>query len=327
MSTQDAVAVGPNDDLVSVQYDGYYHFQNLSIGGANENEWSPPRLVRNSSGEPFTDVQDIAVGRDHTCLVADRAWGFPTLDRGVTCWGQQRQGRFANGMGNDYWEQYPGTYWAQDSGFVELEQITKISAGSNYTCALDESSNLYCWGGNENGQLGIVNNNMDELYAQHVMTSASNVETGDYHTCAQLSNGSVQCWGAGWDGQLGNGNDNQSDQPVNVLDAISKTPVMNANDLSLGRNHTCISRAEGGGNSLYCFGNNSRGQLGGYDHRSLYPELVGGLGPMNGFASGSEHTCAIVNLGVRCWGSNSQGQLGVLDAPLNYPSPNRVRFY
>jgi alpha-tubulin suppressor-like RCC1 family protein len=35
-----------------------------------------------------------------------------------------------------------------------LTNVAEISAGASHTCARDTSNRIYCWGNNDNGQLG-----------------------------------------------------------------------------------------------------------------------------------------------------------------------------
>jgi alpha-tubulin suppressor-like RCC1 family protein len=81
--------------------------------------------------------------------------------------------------------------------------------------------------------------------------------------------------------------------------------------------HACGIRASGGARRLYCWGDNSFGQLG-----------TGSLAPEEGFsevdgrrtdwaqvAPGTLHTCAVTQGGeLYCWGRNVEGQLGFAPA-------------
>jgi alpha-tubulin suppressor-like RCC1 family protein len=78
----------------------------------------------------------------------------------------------------------------------------------------------------------------------------------------------------------------------------------------MGQSHTCGVRTDGG---VYCWGNNSRGQLGlGNQTPTALPAEVSVGGAVQ-VVAGNEHTCVVVSGGnneVACWGAGDQGQLG-----------------
>lgn len=82
-----------------------------------------------------------------------------------------------------------------------------------------------------------------------------------------------------------------------------------------GGQHTCASTSNG---SVYCWGQNSSGQLGiGSSTSSNLPiqvKDIGGSGTISNIkliSAGTSHTCGVKNDGsVWCWGLNTSGQLG-----------------
>lgn len=90
--------------------------------------------------------------------------------------------------------------------------------------------------------------------------------------------------------------------------------VIPVNLVGYGSNHACARRFDGP--TLWCWGNNSAGQLGnGKTTSSNLPVIVGTTGvtgtTWDNVEGGSEHTCGIRdNSTLWCWGSNSAGQLG-----------------
>ena len=75
--------------------------------------------------------------------------------------------------------------------------------------------------------------------------------------------------------------------------------------LTVGREHTCLI-ADG---DVYCWGNNSYGQLGQNATSVLtanFPAKVSGISNAIAVSAGSEHTCAVVTGGnVYCWGRDN----------------------
>ncbi len=80
--------------------------------------------------------------------------------------------------------------------------------------------------------------------------------------------------------------------------------------LEAGRRHACAQSADG---QLWCWGDNTAGQLGTAQASPPGPAPVARLGTdVTMFAAGLEHTCAVrANGSVWCWGSNTvDGRLG-----------------
>ena len=140
------------------------------------------------------------------------------------------------------------------------------------------------------------------------------------HSCARTNQGDVFCWGENGEGQLGDGtaltddsdNDGTNDATENNTgNQPIPAPVLleaPADGLALGAWHTC-ALASG---SVWCFGDNSKGQLGdGSQTDSSIPIAVPGLSEATQITAGARHTCALLaDASVQCWGSNDDGQLG-----------------
>ena len=123
---------------------------------------------------------------------------------------------------------------------------------------------------------------------------------------------SAVCWGKNDFGQLG---DNSSAQ---VRQASELVLGMDAGVacLATGYQHSCAGLISG---SLYCWGANSKGQLGlGYlSTKEVVPALVTGMtSRVTGITAGGEHTCALLESdAVMCWGRCQEGQMGDGTAP------------
>ena len=139
----------------------------------------------------------------------------------------------------------------------------------------------------------------------------ASVSAGGDHTCGVTLDGVAYCWGDNSSGQLGNGTLSNSAMPVLVSGALSFATI------SAGKQHTCgitgsptTSPAVGG--ALYCWGDNSSGQLGnGTTVNSAVPVAVLGGNQYLAVSAGSKHSCGIsANQIVFCWGDNAFGQLG-----------------
>ena len=83
----------------------------------------------------------------------------------------------------------------------------EISAGYNNTCALSMAGAAYCWGSNNDGQLGSGSTAGRgvpvAVHASGVMSgrTLTQITAGQYQTCAVDSPGSQYCWGLNSSGQ------------------------------------------------------------------------------------------------------------------------------
>jgi hypothetical protein len=186
--------------------------------------------------------------------------------------------------------------------------VRALSAGNSHTCALNAGGEVFCWGKNDQGQLGVGSSYPDST-APVKVTGLSGVVTsitaGTWHTCALLNSGGVQCWGDNGLGQLGNGTGIDSAVPVPVNGLSTGIISLSGKDA-----HTCAVTA---GGAVKCWGYNWYGQLGnGTSTNSNTPVNVIGLN--NGFktvSTGYKHTCARTDIGaMKCWGEDQEGELG-----------------
>ncbi|MEZ4399022.1 MAG: hypothetical protein R3B06_03340 [Kofleriaceae bacterium] len=149
-------------------------------------------------------VSALAAGLDHTCvLLADGA---------AACWGANGGGQLGDGTLTDR----TGTV---ASRVMVPRQPIAITAGANHTCALAVTGDVYCWGANDQGQLGLgtTTPQRDGSAATPVVLGgqAKAVVAGLDHTCAILVDDTLVCWGAGANGKLGYGDTaNRGDTPA-----------------------------------------------------------------------------------------------------------------
>jgi len=95
----------------------------------------------------------------------------------------------------------------------------KVECGAEYTMALDKDGNLFVFGSNSYGQLGIPGRTNKINVPQKVFLSKSagkvtDFNCGEEHSALLDSNGNVHTWGLGIDGQLGHGNKNSVQMPT-----------------------------------------------------------------------------------------------------------------
>ena len=200
----------------------------------------------------------------------------------------------------------------------------QVTAGYSHTCGIRTNGRLYCWGRDEEAQLGDGGTNTDQPVPVQVAgnhTDWTNVTAGYSHTCARRTNGRLYCWGHDGLGQLGDGGTN-TDQPVPVRVAGNRTDWAN---VSAGYSHTCARRSTG---RLYCWGDDGLGQVGDGGTNTNQPTPVQVAGNRTDWATvtgGEQHTCARRTTGrLFCWGYDAYGQLGNGGTYTDRPTPVQV---
>jgi len=195
------------------------------------------------------NVTEISAGAAHTCAVADGA---------SYCWGSNVSGQLGiNSSGSGTNSSVPVA--TLTSGVLNGQTVTEVAAGEAHTCVI-AGGKAYCWGYNNNGQLG---NSSTALSTVPVAVNTSwtagaglsSLTAGMYHTCI-VASGKAYCWGDNANGQVGDGSTTDRTAPVAVTasGALSGT----VSQVSAGELHTCAVS----GTSAYCWGSNTNGQVG-----------------------------------------------------------------
>jgi alpha-tubulin suppressor-like RCC1 family protein len=247
-------------------------------------------------------VRAIAVGSlfsTHACAI--------TSGGGVKCWGSNLNGQLGNSSST-------GSFRTPVAVATLRSGVAAITAGSEFTCALNRRGGAKCWGDNYTGQLG-NGSTIDSRTPVDVAGLTSGVKAiaaGGQHSCALTSAGAVKCWGSDSHGQLGNGtwtgNAGGTGPFSTPVDVVGLTSGVRA--IATGAKHSCAITSAGG---VKCWGDNDDGQLGnGSTALSTTPVDVAGLtSGVVVITAGISHTCAITSAGkAKCWGSNQFGQLG-----------------
>ena len=185
-----------------------------------------------------------------------------------------------------------------------------ISARCEHTCGLHDDGTLWCWGQNNDAQLGDGTATKRNVPTQvGTATTWTNVVTNYYNTCAQQSDATTWCWGDNQFGQLGTG----------VVGGIRATPGLLSSatpwrTISIGGGFMCGIQTDG---SLWCWGDSSNGQLGlgtapdGTPIGASVPTQVGTDHDWSVLSAGFFHACAIKTDGsLWCWGGNLYGAVG-----------------
>jgi alpha-tubulin suppressor-like RCC1 family protein len=198
-----------------------------------------------------------------------------------------------------------------------------VSAGEVNTCALSSSGLVYCWGYNNDGEIGNGTHGSTLVTAPAQVTGLSGIvgiSVGWYHACAVGGNNGAWCWGQDNSGDLGYGNRNLTPfVPVAVVGPSGTSPLSGVAAVAAGEAFSC-ARMQGG--SVMCWGTNAQGQLGDNikESAATAPVPVSNLSGVKAIAAGATHACALTTAGaVLCWGDDTFGEIG--DGNYNTISP------
>lgn len=180
-------------------------------------------------------------------------------------------------------------------GFI----IKKLVISNYHKCVLVDSGEVYCWGYNNRGSLGVGYFSNDEIKDPQKVIDLSSVidisANGSGTTCALASTGKMYCWGLGAHGQLARmPNTDNSHTPIEIVLGSEVTAI------SVSEGPVCASLTSG---SMKCWADN--GGIWEVTESELGAKAISSSG-------GGTHACALLeDKNVRCFGwNNAAGELG-----------------
>jgi alpha-tubulin suppressor-like RCC1 family protein len=238
----------------------------------------------------------IAAGGTHTCFGKSGA-------SIATCFGDNTNGQLTTATPSPGPVDLSGTF-----------QFAEMEAGNQHTCGRTAAGDVFCWGLNTLGQLGVdpIGTPTSAAQIQVTLGQAADLAVGRNHTCARVGN-EVHCWGQNANGELGDGTGTPQFSPATLAMLPAQLTVA---ELISYPDSTCALMTNG---DLFCWGSNAFGQLrlppdkmGEDQVRTLTPQQIDldGLLAVD-VAGGATHSCIRTDIGeVYCWGTNTQGQIG-----------------
>ncbi|NUQ11882.1 MAG: hypothetical protein HUU26_06050 [Gemmatimonadaceae bacterium] len=261
-----------------------------------------PHAQRSPVLVPFAGaVTMLAVGLRHACVL-DR-------DRQAHCWGWNVDGEA--GVGSAGLERPTVPAPAPVAGGL---RFAAISAGGNFTCAIDPAGAVWCWGSNADGILGAsAPERCGDVDAVPCATrpvriplpeTMSQVSSGMGHACALGITGRAWCWGTNGSGQLGFlgraaiGAPREVPAPEGDRFAVISSGGLGSCALTVSR-------------QLHCWGADLQNMGGQVRHPDDYAPRRVGTGRYAAVAVGRAHHCALESGGaLSCWGDTILGALG-----------------
>jgi len=167
--------------------------------GKEPSDWKTP--VRVGGTSPLQGVRQVSVGFAFSCALLED--GHPY------CWGGRD--RFETGTHNRGLTHVPAPVVRAELGpaneDVPLMDIVQIVTSNRHGCALDTHGDVFCWGSNEQLQIGIGSSAQSVNGAVQVPlpdgARAKLLGRAEATTCAVTTDDAVYCWGENWGGMSG----------------------------------------------------------------------------------------------------------------------------
>ncbi|XP_014258903.1 RCC1 and BTB domain-containing protein 1-like isoform X2 [Cimex lectularius] len=195
------------------------HNGNYELGTGTTLHSASPNLI----GCSLTDkvVMEVACGAHHSVVL--------TNDGEVYAWGQYKNGQMISCINQN--QLLPKKVQSTIAGKI----IVGIACGQSHTMAITNKGEVYGWGFNIVGQLGL-GNTMNQLNPCRIMALSNTVIVkivcGNSHTLALSDEGKVYAWGANTYGQLASNSKNNVLTPEQIPENIGRIIDIAANHYS-----------------------------------------------------------------------------------------------
>lgn len=260
--------------------------------------WYGELFPESTAANGLTDVVELRVGQNSLKSenqLLDDFFCARFSSGGIQCWGNGAQGQLGSGVSTDLGSMSP----------VAVEgmppRVVGLALGWRHACAVTSGGDAFCWGSNEEGQLGLGATTGAKVSRPSLVQLPGKVTqlvaslTG---TCALLEGGDVYCWGEHWTREPGESPKRTAWWPKLV------TMARGSRQLSAASSTMCSVRLDG---RVVCWGH-LESYLG--PKYGLSAE-VPGIADATAVAIGDSHTCAIRrNATLWCWGAGDEGELG-----------------
>lgn len=201
--------VDENDDVYTW---GWGMYGQLGLGDT-DNEEKPVLMEKDFFNNE--KIQEIRLGYKHSMAL--------TQNNNLYVWGCNSAGKLGFGEEYEYKERLERPTLLSKSSF-DHKKIIQIATGDNHLLALTDDGNIYSWGMNLKGQLGLVSDEGVMVNTPtHIKPDNFNREkivkivAGGAHSLALTETGALYAWGDNSYGQLGCGNNPRELTPKRVI--------------------------------------------------------------------------------------------------------------
>jgi E3 ubiquitin-protein ligase HERC2 len=192
-----SAAIGESGTLYTWGWQGSF-FGGAGGCGHADGSTEEPRPVGKLSalGEKIVEV---SCGTQHTLVLAESG--------SVYSWGKGEFGRLGQGDTQDWAEPEEIEYFRDLIEGDPNQAIASVAAGSQWSAARTGTGHLYVWGRNDQGQLGLGEESMGDLYSSERyprivgILAQENIKmrsqsAGESHIVCVAKNGAVYSWGS-----------------------------------------------------------------------------------------------------------------------------------
>lgn len=260
----------------------------------------------NKSFEKGTNLLQVVFGPTHTAVLAEKLQSTVVLT-----WGQSRSGMLGHGpdFGVDPQTRMP-VFTSQPKVVEELrdEDVVQLSCNETHTMALCANGDIWAWGDNADGQLGV--NSRDSIIHKPMPVRGTKgvdfcqVAAGGNSSMALTRDGKVYCWGRNRYGVLGLGDEEIRTAPTRVR------TLSGIEGIDSGIKHSMAWTSEG---EVYAWGCGDKLQLGTDEHirSQLHPTKITAISGKN-------------VLSITCGSNFTVARLGTLTARVYYDNGQQV---
>ncbi len=198
-----------------------------------------------------TDWAQVSVGTEHGCAL--KASGA------LYCWGSNEYGQLGQGGLTPSESSSTEPFDGIASSDVPLQvgsdsDWTTVASGREHSCAIKDNGAIYCWGNNDEGELGTGDMQLRSMPAAVLSARAyAQLFAGGTTSCAITMNDELLCWGKLHD-ETAFGGMARSPMPF-PIDGGHAWKSVDLDDAL----HACGLTTDG---TAYCWGANHQGMLG-----------------------------------------------------------------
>ena len=302
------IAAGVNHSLILTEDGEVYAFgrnDKGQLGLGDRNDRNVPTKL-NSSNYDNKKIIQVSIGAAHSLIL--------TEDGKIYSFGDNSTGQL--GLGNVLGKIVPTKI---DSSHYGNKKIVQVIAGGAHSFILTEDGEVYAFGNNGFGRLGLGDSNIRKVPTKIDSSHYGNkkivqVIAGGAHSFVITEDNDIYVFGYNGNGQLGLNDTVNRDIPTKLDSTNYDNKTIT--QITAGGYHTLIRTTDG---EVYAFGNNGFGQLGlGDNEKRLVPIKLDSANYDNKsvvqIAAGGFHSAILTsNSKIYTFGQNNFGQLGLGD--------------